>query len=236
MCIDLCNVSPGFHVKLVVTSVDAGDFAVNQAIQRVASVWGVIFGISSMSHGFFESMQGTTPTGGLMIEAVSEGQRFWSHGAEPALTILPNFLMTGIAAMLLGLALIVWSLRYLDTSRSASVLLGLFVLSMLVGGGIAQVLLFPFICVFAAHIHLPLACWAHILPERLRAVIAPWWGWLLGLSAAALLYTLFVATFGLVPGLSDEAQILNVMGLLLVVALGSYILSFLAALAHDIGG
>jgi hypothetical protein len=38
---------------------------------------GVIFGLAGFNHGFFEFLQGNTPTDGLIIQALGEAQRFW---------------------------------------------------------------------------------------------------------------------------------------------------------------
>jgi hypothetical protein len=57
-----------------------------------------------MSHGLFEILQGNNSTNGLFIAAIGDSQKMWTHGNEPAFTLIPNFLLTGIAAMLVGLA------------------------------------------------------------------------------------------------------------------------------------
>ena len=60
-----------------------------------------------MSHGFFEILQGNVSTPSLFISAIGESQKMWPHGNEPAFTLIPNFLVTGIAEMLVGLAIVV---------------------------------------------------------------------------------------------------------------------------------
>ncbi|NOK58911.1 MAG: hypothetical protein GFH27_549301n61 [Chloroflexi bacterium AL-W] len=58
---------------------------------NVATI-GVIFGVSGLTHGFFETLQGNTPTGGLLINAISAGNSWtrWTEGGEGAFTIIPN--------------------------------------------------------------------------------------------------------------------------------------------------
>ena len=73
-----------------------------------------------MNHGFFEVLQGNTPTEGMLIQAIGEAHQMWRYGGEEAFTIVPNFLVTGILAMLVGLAVIVWSLGFVH-------LIGLFI-------------------------------------------------------------------------------------------------------------
>ncbi len=64
-----------------------------------------------------------------------EPEQIW-NACEPAMSILPNFLMTGILAMLLGLAMIVWfDLVYPDAKTVAWVLILLSTALLLLGGG-----------------------------------------------------------------------------------------------------
>jgi hypothetical protein len=42
----------------------------NRATRINVAITGVIFGFSGMTHGFAETLQGNTPTGGLFIYAI----------------------------------------------------------------------------------------------------------------------------------------------------------------------
>jgi hypothetical protein len=115
---------------------------VNHSTRVNVATVGAVFGLSGMSHGFFEALQGNVPTPGLYVSAIGEAQRMWPHGSEPAFTVIPNFLATGVAAMLVGLALIVWSLGFVHRRHGPAVFLGLFVL-LLLACLLAVVLLLP---------------------------------------------------------------------------------------------
>ena len=79
------------------------------ATRVIATTIGVFFGLfSGVNRGIFEIMQGNTPTNGLMINAIGEAQRFWIEGHEPALSVIPNFLLTGTLSMIVGLATEIW--------------------------------------------------------------------------------------------------------------------------------
>jgi hypothetical protein len=115
----------------------------NQKTRITASAIGVLLGLSGIiNHGIFEVLQGNTPTNGVFIEAISEKYRFWIHGTEAAFTIIPNFLITGICAIIAGLSVIFWSLKYIHIKNGASVFLSLLILQTLVGGGIGYIILF----------------------------------------------------------------------------------------------
>jgi hypothetical protein len=62
-------------------------------------VLGIVFAIAGLHHGFFEALQGNVPTGGWGIASIGEAQRAWEGGSDAAVTLIPNFLATGIAAM-----------------------------------------------------------------------------------------------------------------------------------------
>jgi hypothetical protein len=127
----------------------SGGWAMNKATKLNVGVLGIIFGISGMNHGFFEVLQGNTSTPNLFIFAIGEAQKMWIHGNEPALTLIPNFLLSGIVAMVIGLAIVVWSLGFVHRKHGSIILFSLFVLLLLLGGGVAQILFFPWICLVA---------------------------------------------------------------------------------------
>lgn len=79
----------------------------NRATRITVATLGIVFAVSGLSHGFFEVLQGNTPTEGMFISAIGEAHRMWPHGNEYAFTLIPNFLVTGIVAMLIGLLIII---------------------------------------------------------------------------------------------------------------------------------
>ena len=66
----------------------------------------------------------------------------WHYGSEEVFTIIPNFLITGLLSMAVSLCIIVWSIAFVHRRNGPLVLLVLFILLFLVGGGIAQILFF----------------------------------------------------------------------------------------------
>lgn len=207
---------------------------VNHAIRAIVATLGVIFGIGGMGHGFFEALQGNTATSGFLIDAIGAGNRMWLHGNEPAFTIIPNFLITGITAMLVGSAVIIWSAGFLHKKYASIVFLSLFILLFLVGGGIAQVIFFMIGWAFSTRIHKPLNWWKRVMPSGLRIFLSKLWLPFLAISSLLILYTLQIAIFGYVPGVSNPDSISIVMVSTLGVGLLFLVLSFIAGCAHDI--
>lgn len=206
----------------------------NKATRINVATLGTIFGISGMSHGFFETLQGNVSTDGLFIFAIGEAQKMWPHGDEPAFTLIPNFLLTGMAAMIVGLTLIIWSLGFVHKKNGPTILILLFVLLLLVGGGVAQILFFPFIWLVATRINQPLTWWRKILSVRIQKPPAKLWLASLVISTGLLAFALEIATTGFVPGVTDPETALSVMLFCLGMEVIMFPLTFVTGFAHDI--
>jgi hypothetical protein len=189
-----------------------------------------------MEHGFFEVLQGNQPTDGLIIQAIGEEQQLW--GTEEAFTLIPNFLITGLLAMALGLATIVWSVGFVQTARGPLVLGLLFIALFLFGGGIAaQVVFAPLVWAAARRIHTPLTGWRKVLPEALRPGLAKLWPHLLVVGTLSFLIGLYIAIFGYVPGVGpdDYDRIFTICWLFIFGGgWGSFLLAYASGFAHDI--
>lgn len=208
----------------------------NRATKTIVATISVILAIAGLDHGIFEILQGNAPTGGLIIQAIGPDHQMWQYGTEEAFTLLPTYLSTGLVAVSLSLALIVWSLGYLHTRRGATVLGLLFVGLFLFGGGIAaQVMFAPFVWAAATRIHKPLTWWRQVLPADICPVLAKLWPFTLALGSFSFLIGLFIAITGYVPGQSDPEIIINICwAFIFIGGLGLYLLTFVSGFAHDV--
>jgi hypothetical protein len=206
----------------------------NHATKIIVSTIGVILAIAGLDHGFFETLQGSNPTSGLIIKAISPEMKLW--GTEEAFTIVPNYLVTGLLAILISLAIIVWSVRFIHTHHGATVFGLLFILLFLFGGGIAaQIMFVPVTWAVAAHINKPLDWWRKVLPEGLRRGLAKIWPVTLTLGSISFLIGLFIAITGYVPGESDSERILSICwAFVFGGGLGMFLLTFVAGFAYDL--
>ncbi|HVN54914.1 MAG TPA: hypothetical protein VMT46_11340 [Anaerolineaceae bacterium] len=209
----------------------------NPTIRTVIAACGIICGVSGLEHGFFETLQGNVAPAGQMISAIGPAQRFWPGGIETAFTIVPNFLVTGILAMLFSLAVIVWSAGFLQRRGAALVFLLLSVAQFMVGGGFAQIFLVILAAAGATQIHGSLR-WLRGLPAGLRRAFGTLW--LPGLVVFGISFAgaIWAAIFGYFPLVSDlyplqgEALTAFLWGLADVM-LVTLPLAILAALARD---
>lgn len=204
------------------------------ATHAIVSTIGVIFGFSGFNHGFFEFLQGNTPTNGLFIQAIGEAQRFWVLGTEDAFTIVPNFLISGLLSMILGLTIIIWSLWFIQTKYGRTVFLMLFILLFLVGGGIGQIAFFIPAWAFATQMNKPLTWWKKVLPRSIWPFLSKLWIITLILSSIVILIGLEIAIFGFFPGMTNPENIQNTALILVLISAILNIISFIAGFGHEL--
>jgi hypothetical protein len=201
------------------------------AVGLTAGIYGIYAGILGVEHGFFETLQGNTAPAHLRIFAVSRELPF-PFGHEPAMTLIPNYMATGIAAMLCGLAICVWSSRFVRGKRGEVVLASLSVLLLLAGGGFGPISLLVVACIAASRIGMPLKT---RLSRNLFGpphLLARAWPWLL---VASLLWVPLEFAVGQFFHLqNDHRQSLSNLNLLLSYPmLCLFVLSLIAAIDRD---
>jgi hypothetical protein len=211
------------------------DWRHTKATRVVVSTLGVLVGLAGMEHGYFEMLQGNAKPSSIFIEAIGPAQRFWEYGTERALTIVPNFLLTGILAMTVGLLAVIWASMYIDRKYGAPVLLLLLIVLWLVGGGFGPVFLSILAVVTATRINKPLTWWRTHLSDGMRSILAKLWPWSIVAFVLMFLVSVEIAIFGhpLIWFLdaSTAYDILNAIGYTMV---GLMLISILSVLAHDI--
>jgi hypothetical protein len=109
-----------------------------KATKAVAMWFGMVAGIAGLEHGYFEILQGNTRPASIMFPSWGPQQCdpaiLW-HACEPAMSILPSFLVSGIITVLLGLAIMAWSAWFLQSRHGGVVLILLSIAFLLFGGG-----------------------------------------------------------------------------------------------------
>jgi len=205
------------------------------ATRVIATSIGMFFGLfSGVNHGIFEMLQGNKPTNGLVIDAIGEAQRFWPLGGEPAFTLIPNFMFTGIASIIVGLAIAIWSMWFLPGKHGRTVFLGLFILSFLVGGGIGQVAFFIPAWAFATRMDKPPNCWRKVLPRNIWSFLSKLWVVTLVLALIAMLIGLEMAIFGYFPGITEPESIESTAMLFVFTADILCMISFITGFGHEL--
>lgn len=206
----------------------AGPRSVRDGRTLIAAALGVCVGLSGIDHGIFEVLQGNTRTPGLFIDAIGPAQRMWESGTEAAFTVVPNFLVTGVLAIAVGIATIVWSVRFLDHRWGSTGLLVLGLLTLAVGGGIGMLAFLVFGWAVARRIGKP-ARRSSRVPERIRGAVSRVRPWLVGLGLVQYVIAIWIAVTGIVPGMADPDSILAVCWGFLGGALVSFAVALIGA-------
>ncbi|PKN95127.1 MAG: hypothetical protein CVU44_00135 [Chloroflexi bacterium HGW-Chloroflexi-6] len=134
----------------------------NKSTSVYVIILGIFVGLGGIAHGVFETLQGNTPTGGYLLDI-------------GVFTLIPNYLITGIAAIIVGLVVIVWTIGFIHTKNGSIIFLALSILLFCVGGGVAQVLFFILAWGVSTRINNPLAWWRKVLPKNTRKRLAQFW-------------------------------------------------------------
>ena len=203
----------------------------NHATRIMVSTFGALVGLAGMEHGIGEILQGNLPPAGLMILSWPGSAFFHALGGEPALTLLPNLLVTGILAFLFSLIFLVWAVWFIQQKNSSLILVLLSLLMLLAGGGIFPPILGILIAVAAARLQTPQTWWRQHLSDPTRRFLEKLWPW----SFAACL----LAWLAMFPGLAVLGYFFGVNNTWLILVLlccmfGFLILSGVTGVARDL--
>jgi hypothetical protein len=202
------------------------DKVTTSATRTVVLTFGLLAGLAGVEHGVGEILQGSVRPEGLAIESWPDSNAFEILGGEPALTVIPNLLMAGIATVIVAVAVVVWSFRFVNRRHGGLVLILLSALLLLVGGGFGP----PLIGVIVGFGATRIDATPRRRPGRFARTLGRVWPWILG--AAVLGY------LSLLPGTILLDQLLGVNNPVLVPTLSAFsfaglILALGAARAED---
>jgi len=196
------------------------------ATRIVVSTFGALVAFAGIEHGIGEILQGPVAPDGLAIASWPDVKAFDILAGEPAMTMIPNLLATGVLAVIVALALGIWSVMFIERRDGGPVLIALSVLLLLVGGGVAPALMGIILGIAATRIGAAF----HRQPGGVARAMRRVWPW--ALVAGVLGY------LGLFPGLVVASWLFGVSDPNLVLALSAVSFAALlvapaAARAHD---
>lgn len=146
-----------------------------KATRTLAAAFGIFAGFGGVEHGYFEILQGNARPDGVMIASMGPPcvpETVW-HACEPAMTILPNFLLTGILALVLGIVTMVWSAGFIQRRYGGVVLIALSLALLLFGGGLIPPIIGLIGALMATRINKPMTT----RPGPIWAALARLWPW-----------------------------------------------------------
>lgn len=179
------------------------------ATRVMTSTFGALVGLIGIEHGIGEVLQGNIAPDGIMILSWPGSALFDILAGEPAMTIVPNLLVTGILAIFVSLIFLVWATLFVQRKNGGLVLILLSIVMLLVGGGIFPPILGIIIGSIATTINAPLTWWRAHLSVNLRHFLGKVWVWSFaaGLAAWLLMFPGLVI-LGYFLGVNDPTLIL----------------------------
>lgn len=202
------------------------------ATRVTVATFGALAGLAGIEHGVGEILQGNTAPDGITIVSWPDSALFRIVGGEPAMTIVPNFLLTGILAIVVSLIFLVWATLFVQRVHGGLVLILLSLVLLLVGGGFGPPLLGIILGVAATRIDAPFAWWRAHLSRGSQHFLSAVWPW--SFVAA------FIAWLFLFPGsiLLDYFVGVNnperTMVTLIFSAFGLLLVTIVTGFAHDL--
>lgn len=200
------------------------------ATRLTVSTFGAIMALAGFEHGLGEVLQGNVAPQSVMIQSWPNSDFFKILAGEPAMTLIPNLLISGVLTILGSLICLIWTTRFIQRKHGGLILILLSIGLLLIGGGFGPPLLGLIIGPTGTKINAAFTGWRKHLPVRLCGLLAKAWPWLFAVCISAWL--------GLFPGVNlldyffgvNDA---NLTYLIILSAFGSLLLTILTGFARD---
>jgi hypothetical protein len=199
------------------------------ATSVTVSTFGVIMGLAGVEHGIGEILQGNIAPSGVMFPSWPGSPFFRIVNGEPAMSIIPNLLITGILAVLFSWMYLVWAVKFAQRKNGGRVLILLAIAMLLAGGGIFPPIIGIGIGALGTAIKTPATGW--------RARLSTGRGELLGKLWLLFFVVCLMAWLALFPGVNILGYFFgvsdpNLTVILILLALGSLLLTIVSGFAR----
>ena len=195
------------------------------AARSTAATFGVLAGVGGFTHGIGEMLQGNARPEGIIIDSWTQGPIATNTGGEPAMTIVPNLLVTGILTCLVSLAVVVCAI-FVRSRKNGQILLALSVAMLLVGGGFGPPIIGILAGVAGTGVGTSSVWWRKHLSANVWCFLGRLWPWLFAIAAANGVFlvigsVILVYCFGLNnPDLFTNSFFFSILALVLTILTG----------------
>ncbi|MBN2085569.1 MAG: hypothetical protein JW748_10135 [Anaerolineales bacterium] len=197
------------------------------------STFGAVTGLAGIEHGTGEVLQGNSAPVGLMFPSWPDSAFFRSLNGEPAISLIPNLLVTGILTIFFSVLFAAWSIGFIESKRSSLMLITLSIAMLLTGGGVFPPVFGILIGAGASYLHpRPQARRSGTLDKASR-ITGGLWPWLFGAS--------LISWFAMIPGIPALDYFFGFLNptlilIVLVCMFGFLFLAWVSAGIRDLGG
>ena len=153
----------------------------NTAASKISSIFGVLGGLGGIVHGVGEVLQGNVLTDSFFFSSWTQGPIAIYLDGDPAFSLIPNLLITGILTLLFSAATIIYALLIYRNKIKGRLLIILSIIMLLVGGGVGPPILTLLAGLAALGVGSSYLWWRQHLPRQVQRVFTMIWPWVFGL-------------------------------------------------------
>lgn len=205
------------------------------ATRIVVAAFAILCGLTGITAGYFEILQGNIATDGLIVSTIGPEYSMWTTYSiydlmetYSAITIIPNFFVTGILAIIVSCLVIIWAVGFIHKKHGVIIFFLLSIIQLLVGGGFVMDLAI-ITCIIATRINKPLTWWRSHLSDKMQRLFAMIWPWSL------IFYTILSIVLLGIPILGvNDAELLSYLDIAAALMFIPLILMIIGGFAYDI--
>jgi hypothetical protein len=203
----------------------------NRATRAAVATFGALAGLVGIEHGIGALLQGNKAPGAIVFRSWPNTPAFHILGGEPAMTLIPNLLASGVLAIFFSFLFLLSATLFAQRKHGGLVLILLAFVMLLVGAGFGPPLLGLIMGIVATRINAPLTWWQTHLAAGPRQLLARLWPWSFGACLLAWL-SMFPGTVLLAQyfGMDDP----NLVYAIALCMFGLLFLTIIAGFARDV--
>ena len=145
------------------------------AAKSIAMSFGLLGALGGMVHGVGEVLQGAIEPAGVFVSSWTQGPIALYFDGDPAITLIPNMLLTGVITLFVSLFMAVFSIAFMEKKHAGLVLILLSFLLLLVGGGIGPPTLSLFAGIAGLGINAKHSWWRRHVKGRVQFFLSRAW-------------------------------------------------------------